>query len=133
MAAMEAGGGCNLMSVPDEKLKGIKLNPIDVQGIKLVFVQFYSRFVLEAQIAKDPDVTPEKISMFRGGGLPIENWLANNVYNKEPEGKDNLDKALDILGTLEAASFVAEPIKGVTRSGGLLVFADRVEKAQSSQ
>ena len=62
----------------------------------------------------------------------METWMAENVY-KEPEGDDDSDKALKHLETLNAAKLVAQPIEGVTRSGALLVFADRVDKAKSPQ
>jgi len=124
----EAGG--DLDAIAEEKLKDIKLDPGDVQVARLSFVQLYSRFMFEATEAMRPDATPEKISLLRGGGQPFERWMAERVF-REPEGVDGLDKALRHLDTLNAASLIAQPLEGVKRSGSLLVFAGKVEKARS--
>lgn len=123
--------GNDLDVVSDEQLKQLHLDPVDVQAVKLGFVQFYTRFLMEVELALDPNAKPEDVSEFRGGGQFMENWLEKEA-SKEPEGESELEIAFNHLETLRAASLVVEPNQGFIESGKLMYFVHRVEKSQSS-
>jgi hypothetical protein len=75
--------GGDLDTVPEEKLRIFQLDPVDVQSVKLSFIQFYGRLLMEVTIARDKEATPEAISLFKGGVVYLSNGCTRFSLNRQ--------------------------------------------------
>lgn len=126
--------GGRLDTATAETLKEVELDPIDVQGAKLSFVQLFSRFAVEAAIAKDPTATAETISNFRGGGIPVDQWAQQknaSIYETFDPNQDIPRQIEEFEKKQEAMQLVYNPLEGVIRSGKLVSFVEEVNKTRN--